>query len=250
VTNSAPSTQQETAGDSRGRPHGWSAGLVIAVDGPSASGKSSVARGVARELHLRYLDTGAMYRALTWWLLSQGTDPADPAAVLREFRGGAIGISTDPAAPGITVAGQDVAGPIRTRQVSNAVSAVAGLPPVRAYLIGQQQDIIAAAVTAGDGIVAEGRDIGSVVAPEAEVKVFLTASEAIRAQRRTADLAADPAATAELTRQEQARRDRRDAPQMARAADAVEIDTTALGLDQVIAEIVGLARSRRAVRRG
>lgn len=250
MTNSAPSTQQETAGDSRGRPDGWSAGLVIAVDGPAGSGKSSAARGVARELHLRYLDTGAMYRALTWWLLSQGTEPADPAAVLRAFRGGVIEIGTDPAAPRISAGGQDVAGPIRTRQVSNAVSAVAGLPPVREYLIGQQQEIIAAAVTAGDGIVAEGRDIGSVVAPEAEVKVFLTASEAIRAQRRTADLAADPAATAELTRREQARRDRRDAPQMARAADAVEIDTTALGLGQVIAEIVGLARSRRTVRRG
>jgi CMP/dCMP kinase len=250
VTNSAPSTQQETAGDARGRPDDWSAGLVIAVDGPAGSGKSSAARGAARELHLRYLDTGAMYRALTWWLLSQGTDPADPAAVLREFGGAVIEIGTDPAAPRISVAGQDVAGPIRTRQVSNAVSAVAGLPPVRQHLIGQQREIIAAAVTGGDGIVAEGRDIGSVVAPEAEVKVFLTASEGIRAQRRSADLAADPAATAELTRQEQARRDRRDAPQMARAADAVEIDTTALGLDQVIAEIVGLARSRRAVRRG
>jgi CMP/dCMP kinase len=250
VTNSAPSTQQETAGGARGRPDDWSVGLVIAVDGPAGSGKSSAARGAARELHLRYLDTGAMYRALTWWLLSQGTDPADSVEVLRQFRGAAIEIGTDPAAPRITAAGQDVAGPIRTRQVSNAVSAVAGLPPVREQLIAQQQDIIAAAVTAGDGIVAEGRDIGTVVAPEAEVKVFLTASEAIRAQRRTADLAADPAATAELTRREQARRDRRDAPQMARAADAVEIDTTALGLEQVIAEIVGLARSRRAVRRG
>jgi cytidylate kinase len=250
VTNSAPSTQQETAGDAPGRRGDWPAGLVIAVDGPAGSGKSSAARGAARELQLRYLDTGAMYRALTWWLLSQGTDPADPAAVLREFRGAAIEIGTDPAAPRISVAGQDVAGPIRTRQVSNAVSSVAGLPPVREYLIGQQQEIIAAAVAGGNGIVAEGRDIGSVVAPDAEVKVFLTASESIRAQRRAADLAADPAATAELTRQEQARRDRRDAPQMARAADAVEIDTTALGLDQVIAEIVGLARSRRAVRRG
>jgi cytidylate kinase len=98
--------------------------------------------------------------------------------------------------------------------------------------------------------VAEGRDIGSVVAPDAAVKVFLTASEAIRAVRRSADLAADPADTAELTQREQARRDRRDAPQMARAADAVEIDTTALGLDEVIAAIVGLARSRQAVRRG
>jgi cytidylate kinase len=249
VTNSAPITQQETAGDARGAPDDWSDGLVIAVDGPAGSGKSSAARGVARALRLRYLDTGAMYRALTWWLISRGTAPADPAAVLRDFRGAVIEVGTDPAAPRITVDGQDVAGPIRTRQVSNAVSAVAGLPPVREFLIGQQQQIIAAA-TAGGGIVAEGRDIGTVVAPDAEVKVFLTASESIRAQRRSADLAADPAATAELTRQEQARRDQRDAPQMARAAGAVEIDTTALGLEQVIAEIVRLARSRRAVRRG
>jgi cytidylate kinase len=234
VTKSAPDT----------------AGLVIAVDGPAGSGKSSAARGAALALGLRYLDTGAMYRALTWWLLRRGVDTADPAAVLREFRGAAIGVGTDPAAPAITVAGEDVAGPIRTRQVSNAVSAVAALPPVREHLIAEQRQIIAAAVGAGAGIVAEGRDIGSVVAPDAEVKVYLTASETIRAQRRSADLAADPAATAELTRSEQARRDQRDAPQMARAADAVEVDTTALPLDEVISQIVGLAQDRRAVRRG
>jgi cytidylate kinase len=169
--------------------------------------------------------------------------------VLASFRRPELEVGTDPAAPGIAVDGQDVAGPIRTREVSNAVSAVAALPEVREYLIAQQRQIIAAALEAGTGIVAEGRDIGSVVAPDAEVKVFLTASEAIRARRRSADLAGDPRATAELTQREQARRDRRDAPQMARAADAVEIDTTALNLDQVIAEIVGLARSR-AVRRG
>jgi cytidylate kinase len=250
VTNSAPSTRQDPASGSRDKPDGWSAGLVIAVDGPAGSGKSSAARGVARALGLRYLDTGAMYRALTWWLLAERADTADPAAVLRAFRGAVIQIGTDPAAPRIEVNGQDVAGPIRSREVSNAVSAVAALPQVREYLIGQQQDIIGAAVAAGTGIVAEGRDIGSVVAPDAAVKVFLTASEAIRAVRRSADLAADPAATAELTQREQARRDRRDAPQMARAADAVEIDTTALGLDEVIAAIVGLARSRQAVRRG
>jgi cytidylate kinase len=134
--------------------------------------------------------------------------------------------------------------------VSNAVSAVAALPQVREDLIGLQRRIIADAVAAGAGIVAEGRDIGTVVAPDAQVKVFLTASEAIRALRRAADLAADPAVTAELTRQEQARRDQRDAPQMARAADAVQVDTSALGLDEVIAEIVKLARSRSAARRG
>jgi CMP/dCMP kinase len=223
---------------------------VIAVDGPAGSGKSSAARGVARDLGLRYLDTGAMYRALTWWLLGEDVDTAAAAEVLGSFRRPVIEVGTDPAAPRIAVNGQDVAGPIRTREVSNAVSAVAALPEVREYLIGLQREIIADAIAAGTGIVAEGRDIGGVVAPDADVKVFLTASEAIRALRRSADLAADPAATAELTRQEQARRDRRDAPQMARAADAAEIDTTALGLDEVIAEIIELARSKRAVRHG
>ncbi|MGH3274369.1 MAG: (d)CMP kinase [Streptosporangiaceae bacterium] len=250
MTNSAPSTQQDTAGHAPGRPGDWSAGLVIAVDGPAGSGKSSAARGVARALDLRYLDTGAMYRALTWWLLAQDTDTADPAAVLAEFRGAPIEIGTDPAYPRIAVAGLDIAGPIRTRQVSNAVSDIASLPPVRAHLIARQREIIADAMAAGLGIVAEGRDIGSVVAPDAEVKVFLTASEGIRAQRRSADLGADRAVSAELTQREQARRDQRDAPQMARAADAVEIDTTALSLDAVITQIIGLARSKRAVRCG
>jgi CMP/dCMP kinase len=255
VTNSAPThigstrTQQASAG-ARADPAGWAGGLVIAVDGPAGSGKSSAARGVARALDLRHLDTGSMYRALTWWLLDRQVDTTDSLAVLASFRRPALDVGTSPAAPGITVDGQDVAGPIRTREVSNAVSAVAALPEVREYLIAQQRQIIADAVAAGTGIVAEGRDIGGVVAPDAEVKVFLTASEAIRARRRSADLAADPKATTELTQREQARRDRRDAPQMARAADAVEIDTTALNLDEVIAEIVGLARSRRPVRRG
>jgi len=250
VTNSAPSTQQASSGSRTDAPADWAAGLVIAVDGPAGSGKSSAARGVARALGLRYLDTGAMYRALTWWLLDQKVDTADPSAVLARFREPVLEIGTDPAAPRVVADGQDVAGPIRTREVSNAVSAVAALPEVRADLIAQQRQLIAAALEAGTGIVAEGRDIGTVVAPDAGVKVFLTASEVIRARRRSADLAADPQATAEVTQREQARRDQRDAAQMARAADAVEIDTTPLDLDEVIAAIVGLARSRRAVPRG
>jgi cytidylate kinase len=128
--------------------------------------------------------------------------------------------------------------------VTNAVSAVASVPEVRTHLIGRQREIIAKACAETGGIVAEGRDIGTVVAPDAVVKVFLTASEAARAQRRTADLASDPAVTVELTRTEQARRDGLDAPQSERAADAVPIDSTRLDITQVIAEIVALARSR------
>jgi cytidylate kinase len=218
--------------------------LIIAVDGPAGSGKSSAARGAARALGLRYLDTGAMYRALTWWMIRQGVEVASPAAVAAQAGRAVIEVGTDPGAPVIVVDGVDVTSLIRTREVSNSVSTVARVPEVRAHLVAMQQEIIAAACAAGDGIVAEGRDIGTVVAPNATVKVFLTASEAIRARRRSADLAADPAATVAVTQSEQERRDRMDAPQSAQAAGAVQVDSTALGLNDVIDVIVGLARQR------
>jgi len=217
---------------------------VIAVDGPAGSGKSSTARGVAAELGLRYLDTGAMYRALTWWLISQRLDFADPATVARNARRPVIEVTTNPAGPVVRVDGTDVTGQIRTREVSNAVSAVASVPEVRAHLVARQQAILAAACAAGDGIVAEGRDIGTVVAPQAVVKVFLTASEAARAVRRSADLAADPGATPAVTRDEQRRRDTADAPQSAMASDAIKVDSTVMSLDQVIGLIVRVAGER------
>jgi CMP/dCMP kinase len=225
-------------------------GLVIAVDGPSGSGKSSAARRVASTLGLRYLDTGSMYRALTWWLQHERVDTGEPAEVTRRLDEPVISVVTDPATPRIMVDGLDVGGPIRTRAVSNAVSAVAAIPQVRQVLIGMQREIIAEAVAAGAGIVAEGRDIGTVVAPNAPVKVYLTASEHARAQRRSADLAADPAATVPTIQREQATRDRKDAGQMAKADDAVVIDTTALDLDEVVGEIVRMARNRMAVSHG
>lgn len=218
--------------------------LVIAVDGPAGSGKSSAARGVAAALGLRYLDTGATYRALTWWLLARGYDTTSPQVVAEHAAEPVIEPGTDPAAPSITVDGEDVSGPIRTRAVSNAVSAVAAVPQVRAHLVALQQRIIEQTCAAGQGIVAEGRDIGTVVAPDAVLKVFLTASEDVRAARRSAELAADPEVTAEVTRQEQSRRDRTDAPQMARAADAVQIDSSMLGLAEVVDLIVSLAGER------
>ncbi|HEY6276476.1 MAG TPA: (d)CMP kinase [Streptosporangiaceae bacterium] len=218
--------------------------LVIAVDGPAGSGKSSAARGVARALGLRYLDTGAMYRALTWWLLSRGLDTADPETVARHTAEPVIEVGVDPAAPGITVDGMDVAGPIRTRQVSNAVSAVASVPQVREHLIAQQREIIRRHAGPGGGIVAEGRDIGTVVAPDALVKVFLTASEEVRAHRRSTDPAADPGATTAVTQREQDRRDRADAPQTVMAADAVKIDSSGLGLAEVVGLITGIVRER------
>lgn len=226
--------------------HSGHAGLVIAVDGPAGSGKSTAARGVASALGLRYLDTGSTYRALTWWLLACGVDVGDPGAVAASLGRPEIEAGTDPQAPAIRVDGADVAGPIRTREVSNAVSAVAAIPAVRRHLVAMQQQIISDVLAEGSGIVAEGRDIGTVVAPDAPVKVFLTASELVRARRRTADLTADPQATVAVTQAEQERRDAHDAPQMAKAPDAVAIDTTALSRSEVIREIISLADRKRA----
>jgi CMP/dCMP kinase len=204
-------------------------GLVVAIDGPSGAGKSSTSRGVARALGLRYLDTGSMYRALTWWLLGRGVAATDSDVVARLAAEPVIEVSTNPAVPWTRVDGTDVSEAIRTREVTDAVSAVAAVPQVRARLIAMQREIIAAA----GGIVAEGRDIGTVVAPDAQVKVFLTADSAARAGRRSAEASWSTPA-------DQERRDRLDAAQSAKAADAVVVDSTGLGLDEVIGLIVGL----------
>jgi CMP/dCMP kinase len=217
--------------------------LVIAVDGPSGSGKSSASRGVARALGLRYLDTGAMYRALTWWLLSRGVDTTSAAAVASRAAEPDIEVSTDPDRPWTRVDGMDVSGNIRTRDVSTAVSTVASVPAVRDHLIARQRAIIAAA--RGGGIVAEGRDIGTVVAPDALVKVFLTADGRARAARH----APDQGTSVDATEADQARRDRLDAAQSAKAPDAVVVDSTDLGLDEVIGFIVRLVRGRAGLPR-
>jgi CMP/dCMP kinase len=185
-----------------------------------------------------------MYRALTWWLLARGVPVDDEDAVAREAAGPVIEVGTDPDDPWVTVDGRDVSAAIRTREVSGAVSGVARVPQVRARLIALQRAIIARARAEGRGIVAEGRDIGTVVAPDAVVKIFLTASETVRARRRTADLAEDPAVTVTMTQADQARRDRMDATQLAKAPDAVEIDSTLFGLDEVVEMIAGLAMQR------
>jgi cytidylate kinase len=213
--------------------------LVVAVDGPSGAGKSSASRGAASALGLRYLDTGSMYRALTWWLLGQGVDTSDADAVGGLAAEPVIEVGTDPRAPWTRVNGTDVSTAIRTREVTSAVSAVAVVPLVRVHLIARQRDIIAD----GPGIVAEGRDIGTVVAPGAQVKVYLTADSAARADRR----ATEASWSVGSTRVEQDRRDRLDTAQSAKADDAVLIDSTQLDLQQVIDIIVRLARERARV---
>jgi CMP/dCMP kinase len=216
------------------RETGSGPGLVVAVDGPSGAGKSSASRGAAVALGLRYLDTGSMYRALTWWLLGRGVDVNHADAVASLAAEPVIEVGTDPQTPWVRVDGTDVSAAIRTREVTRAVSAVAAVPQVRAHLIAQQRDIIANA----GGIVAEGRDIGTVVAPDAPVKVFLTADSAARADRRAAETSWSVAST----QVDQDRRDRLDAAQSEKAPDAVEIDSTWLDLDQVVDIIVRLAR--------
>lgn len=210
--------------------------IVVAMDGPSGSGKSSTSRGVAQRLRLRYLDTGAMFRAVTWWMLQRGVDVEDPAAVAALAAGPRIESGTDPAAPTITVDGTDVAGPIRTAEVTSAVSAVSAVPEVRARLLREQRAII------GDGgIVVEGRDIGTVVAPDAAVKVYLTADPDARATRRSAELAG---VDVDATQRDLIRRDRLDSGRatapLAMAPDATHIDTTELTLEEVIGEVVAL----------
>ncbi len=174
----------------QGRDDFAASGLVVAVDGPSGSGKSTAARGAATALGLRYLDTGAMYRALTWWMLEHHIDLADTDTVVKHGVRLSLDIGTDPVTQSVVVDGADVTAPIRSRRVSNAVSQVASIPQIRQHLVAMQQHIISQAVAEAGGIVAEGRDIGTAVAPDAAVKVFLTASERARAERRAAELAA------------------------------------------------------------
>lgn len=212
--------------------------LVIAVDGPSGSGKSSTARGVADRLNLAYLDTGAMYRAMTWALLQRGTDLSDPEAIARDAASVVIRSGTDPLAPTIEVDGTDVAGPIRGADVTANVSLVAAVPEVRRMLVERQRATIDAAP---DGIVVEGRDIGSAVAPEAPVKVYLVADPSARAARRAAELGIlDPDATQDdLARRDQIDSTRAASP-LTKAPDAVEIDGTHLSLDEVVDAVVAL----------
>ncbi len=220
---------------------------VIAIDGPSGSGKSTVARRVAQRLGLRYLDTGAMYRAITWRALEDGLDPADASALetaLTPERLDQLGltIGTAPRRFRVRVGPVDVSTEIRSTRVTAAVSAVAAVPAVREWLVRRQRDLI------GDGgIVVEGRDIATTVAPDATVKVYLTASSEARATRRHREESAGPEAVAHtlaaLDRRDQLDSTRTASP-LTQAPDAVEIDSTDLGVAQVVSAV--LAECARA----
>lgn len=222
------------------------AAVIVAIDGPSGTGKSSTSKAVAAKLGLSYLDTGAQYRAITWWMITNEIDTDDPAAIATAAAKPVIVSGTDPSAPTITVDGLDAAGPIRTQEVTAKVSAVSAVPEVRALITQLQRDIAAAAPA---GIVVEGRDIGTTVLPDADLKVFLTASPEARAARRSGELkGADVATTREaLLKRDAADSGRKTSP-LAKAGDAVEVDTTELTLDQVIECVVTLIEEKRAAR--
>lgn len=213
---------------------------VIAVDGPAGSGKSSVCRATADRLGLSYLDTGAMYRAMTWAMLDRGVDVDDAAAVEAAADAVQIVSGTDPLSPTIHVGSVDVAGPIRSDEVTAAVSAVSAVPAVRKTLVALQRDEVARAVQAGNGIVVEGRDITTVVLPDADLKVFITADPAVRAARRArqdVELGKDGVdveRTESALRERDAKDSSRQASPLAQADDAVVLDTTDLTLEQVI----------------
>ena len=220
--------------------------LVVAVDGTSGSGKSSTSRGVADRLGLRYLDTGAMFRAMTWWMLRRGVDVHDPAAVAAHCGEPEIVSGTDPLAPTIHVDGTDVAVAIRQDDVTAAVSPVSAVPEVRARLLELQRAVIAQEAPGG-GIVVEGRDIGSVVAPDAQVKVYLTADPAARARRRAAEEGGSAVSATErsLLARDAIDSSRATAP-LVMADGAVHIDTTGYTLEQVIGLVVALVEDAKA----
>jgi cytidylate kinase len=223
--------------------------LVIAVDGTSGSGKSSTSRGVAARLGLRYLDTGAMYRAVTWWMLQHDVDVHDAAAVAAHAQEPVLVSGTDPQAPTITLDGTDVSAQIRTDPVNANVSPVSAVPQVRERLVRLQREEIAAALAEG-GIVVEGRDIGSTVWPEAQLKLYMTADPSARAARRAEEEGGTDAAAVRASLEARDRIDSSRAASPLVAADgAVHLDTTAYTLEQVVERVVALAeRARTAAR--
>jgi CMP/dCMP kinase len=225
--------------------------LVIAIDGPSGSGKSSVSRAVAQRLDLAYLDTGAMYRALTWWCSQRGVDLDDQTAVARAARELPLHMGTDPASPSVQVAGVVIDEAIRTSEVSESVSKVATNLEVRAELCGRQRALIAESVENSGGVVAEGRDITTVVAPGAHVRILLVASQQARLTRRAMELhgEADHAAVA-ATHDQIVRRDSDDSTvsQFMKAAPGVTlVDTSDLSLQESVQAVLDLVGSRTGV---
>ena len=239
----SPSAEPSSAASVTGSQHD----TVIAIDGPSGSGKSTVARRVADALGLRYLDTGAMYRAVTWWLLEQDVDLAAQDRVAALTAQVPLTMGLDPQHPDVRVSDTDVTAAIRESRISTAVSAVATNLGVRAELVARQQDIARVG-----GVVIEGRDITTVVAPDARVRVLLTASEQARLARRALELhGSDDAAAVDATRDQVVRRDADDSTvaRFTEAADGVDVvDSSDLTLDETVDAVLAVVKRRTGAR--
>jgi cytidylate kinase len=209
--------------------------MVIAIDGPAGAGKSSVARAVAEELGFTYLDSGAMYRCVALAAIEGGIDSGDAEALGALARG--LEIALD--GRRVLLGARDVSAAIREPGVTAAASQVSVHPQVREAMVERQRQMIATA-----SYVAEGRDIGTVVSPEAPLKVFLTASDEERARRRAAETGEDFESVLDAQRRRDARDTEREHGALRAADDAVELDTTGLGLEEVVGRVVGLARER------
>jgi cytidylate kinase len=222
--------------------------LVIAIDGPSGVGKSSVSKAVAQRLNVAYLDTGAMYRALTWWCLQQGVDLQDEPAVARAARDLPLQMGTDPDSPSVGVGGVRIDEAIRATAISESVSKVATNLEVRAQMRLRQRALIAEAVGNDGGVVAEGRDITTVIAPDAEVRILLTATQQARLARRAKELHGDAdRAAVEATHDQIVRRDKDDSTvsEFMKAAPGVTlVDTSDLDFRQSVAAVLGVVRAR------
>lgn len=224
--------------------------FVVAVDGPSGSGKSSVSRAVASTIGAGYLDTGAMYRALTWWVLHSEVDLHDPEAIGAAALSLPVEVGDDPSAPTVHVGGHDVAEAIRSSEISAQVSRVATVPAVRTEMQRRQRALIEDIAARTGACVAEGRDITTVVAPDAAVRILLTASEEARLRRRSLEVhgASDDSALA-ATRDQVVRRDRDDSTvsQFTVAADGVVVvDTSDLGFDDSVDAVMDVVRAARS----
>ncbi len=224
--------------------------LTVAIDGPSGSGKSSVAKAVARELGIGFLDTGAMYRAVTWWCLQEGVDLQDQQAVAQAARNLPLEQGTDPDDPSVRVGGHDITAAIRTTRVSEVVSTVATNTLVRPVLQRMQREAMARISEQTGGVVAEGRDITTVVAPDASVRLLVTASVEARLARRATELHGEAGAAAVAATHDQiVRRDADDSTvsEFTRAADGVvTLDTSALDFAQSVQAALGIVRAETA----